>query len=182
MLHNNVFILIMKKFCFSLVMACSLLVAVLFISCDKDEPIFSNEVSKSELTTPMFLFANTQSGAEAIQRGFSFYSFTDTKVAKGTFTMGTRATLKCEGIYDWSLETGKITIGSQSTTIALVNVLGVKAYGFGSTIYIPSSNTLAGNFRTEDIFIKLNYDKARLWRALEAAKNSATGVYMDEIE
>lgn len=172
----------MKKFCFSLMMVCCLLMAVLFISCNKDEVIFSDEISKSELTTPMFLFANTQSEPDAIKRGFSFYSFTDTKVAKGTFTMGTRATLKCEGIYDWSLEKGKISIGLQSTTIALVNILGVKAYGFGSTIYIPSSNTLAGNFRTEDIFIELNYDKARLWRALEAAKNSATGVYMDEVE
>lgn len=164
-------------------MACSIFMAVSLISCGKDEPVITNEVEKSELTSPMFLFANTQSGIDAIQHGFSFYSFTDTKAAKGTFTMvGAKANLKCDGIYDWSLETGKISIGSLNTTIALVDVLGFKAYGFGSTIYIPSNNTIAGNIKAEDVFTKLHYDKARLWRTLEAAKNSSTGIYMDEVE
>ena len=164
-------------------MMCSVLMAVSLSSCNGDEPIVTDEVTKSDLTSPMFLFVNQKADLATLQNGFSFYSFTNDKAAKGTFTtMGLRPFIKCEGIYDWNVEKGKITIGSTSNTVAMVNVLGVKAYGIGATIYIPSNNTLAGNFKAEDIFTKINYDKNRLWRALEAAKANGQGVYMDEVE
>jgi hypothetical protein len=174
----------MKKFLkISLALMCCVMMGMSLASCGDDEPVLTGNVNKANLTNPMFLYVNPTSGISTIVNGFTFYSFTENRVAHGTFNMmGVRAFLKCDAIYDsWGLGNGTITIGSANASILQVNILGVKAYEINNVVYLPSNNTVAG-VKAEDIFTKLHYDKDRLWRALEAAKSNGSGVYMDEIE
>ncbi|MBQ9585013.1 MAG: hypothetical protein IJR20_03320 [Muribaculaceae bacterium] len=174
----------MKKiFKLSLALMCCIIMGMSLSSCGDDGPVLTGNVNKADLTNPMFLFLYPNSEISTIINGFTFYSFTENRVAHGTFNMmGIRPFLKCDAIYDsWNLGNGTITIGSGNASILQVNILGVKAYDINGLRYLPSNNTVA-SVKAEDIFTKIHYDKDRLWRALEAAKNNGVGVYMDEVE
>jgi len=177
----------MKKYIkFSVVLICCMIMGFSLSSCgDDDEPIISTNVTKADLTGPMFLFANPSSGITSIVNGFSFWSFSNDKAAYGKFTThGARAYLECSAIYsNWSIENGVLKLGNDiNYQMAKTSLLGVKAFAIKTQIFVPSNNTIAG-LKAEGIFTNLNYDKARLWRALEKAKASQSGgVYMDEVE
>ena len=179
---------IMKKLSFSIIAVCCMLLGFSLSSCSDDDSVLSTNVVKTDLTAPMFLFANPSpsEGIASIIKGFDFWSFNDSRAAKGRFTTkGTRAYLECSALYStWSIENGVLTVGGTSYQMTKTSVLGVTAYTIGNvtSVYFPSNNSVA-DIKAEDIFTKLNYDKSRLWRALEKAKASESGgVYMDEVE
>ncbi len=177
----------MKKFLYlSLALMCCIVLGASLTSCsDDDEPIIKSNIEKTELTTPMFLFENPQSGVvSSITNGFSFWTFTADKAAYGNLSfVGNRAVLKCSEMYNtWSLTDGRLNLGegtSYGQSIKEVNVLGVKAFTIGLKVYIPSNLSVAG-FKGESVFINLSVDKEKLWRGLEKARQDGIA-YIDEL-
>ncbi len=177
----------MKKYIFlSFVLVCTVVMGMLFSSCGDDEPIISSDFSKTELTTPMFLFEKP--GGELISslnKGFSFWSFIDNKAAYASISYvmennKSRAVLKCSELYNsWSLEDGKLILGNITHSIKKVNALGVKAFTIDLTIFIPSNLAING-YTAETIFTELDLNKSKLWQGLENAKTEGP-VYIDEL-
>ena len=162
----------MKKFRISFLTLCCVFLGLALTSCGDDEPIISSDFDPSELTTPMFLFEQPNSGiVSSIANGFSFWTFTNEKAARGSFEfIGNRAVLKCSELYNgWSLNNGKLIVSNFSYPIKKVNALGVKAFTISTTIYIPS-NLSIGDFKGESVFTNLGINKDKLWQGLERAR------------
>lgn len=171
-----------KVLLLSLSLICCVLMGISLSSCGDDEPIISSDFDSSELYTPMFLFESPSSGiASSIVNGFSFWSFTNTKAAYGTFYFsGNRAMLKCTELHSaWSLSEGKLILSNTSHNIKKVNLLGVKAFTIDLTGYIPS-NLKIGDFKGETVFTELGINKEKLWQGLEKAKAEGP-IYLDEL-
>lgn len=171
----------MNKFSITFLTFCCVILSLALTSCGDDEPILSSDFDRSELTTPMFLFEQPTNGiVSSITSGFSFWSFTSEKAARGNLEfVGNRAVLKCSELYNnWGLKDGKLMVGDFSYSIKKVNALGVKAFTIKTTIYIPS-NLSIGNFKGESIFTNLGINKEKLWQGLERARQEGA-VYVDE--
>lgn len=163
----------MKKLSFLfLAMICCLFVGLTLTACGDDDPIITNNVEKTELTTPLFLYENPGSVISSIVNGFTFWSFNGTKAAECSIMLiGTKAYLLCNRYEDsWSIANGKLTIGSSDFIVTSVNLLGVKAYMFDTKTYFPSNVKVAG-IKAEDLFTK-DFTKERLWQVIEKSKAS----------
>lgn len=150
-------------------------------SCGDDEPILSNNVEKTELTSPLFLFEKPSTDlASTIVKGFTFWSFTDDKAAECSIVyLSGKPHLRCNKYVDnWSIADGKITLGSNSSSFVKGSALGVKAYVMGTTIYFASNMNVAG-LKAEDLFTK-GYTKAQLWAVIDKAKTEAQPVPLEK--
>ena len=179
---NSIINFDMEKFLkLSLALICCVFMGMSLSSCGDDEPIISNDIQTSELTTPMFLFEQPNGAVSSIVNGFSFWTFTNEKAAYGTFALaGNRPVLKCTELYNtWTVADGKLVLGNVSHNLTKINVLGVKAYTIDLTVYIPSNLTIS-NFKAETVFTELGLNKEKLWNGLERAKQEGP-VYIDEL-
>ena len=162
-------------------MICCFAVCFSITSCGDDEPI-SKDFDKSELTNPMFLVQLTDfTKAEESKNEFWFFSFNGTKLAYAKFAVkNNRATVKSNYIYEWTLENGVLKYSNKSLDISKLSLLGIKAFTIANDTYYPSNNSIYG-VDFEEIFTKIGYDKARLWKALELSKTKGEAVYLDEV-
>ena len=164
----------MKKFSFlSLALICCIFMGMSLTACGDDDPIISNNVPKTELTTPLFLFEKpTTDLASTVVNGFTFWSFTDNKAAECSIVLvNTKPHLRCNRYEEsWNLVDGKLTIGSSNFNVTKVDVLGVKAYLFGTKTYFASNMNVVG-IKAEDLFTK-NFTKEQLWQVIDKAKAS----------
>ena len=166
----------MKKFSIlSLALICFLIMGMSLTSCGDDEPIISNNVQKTELTTPLFLWENPGTDLiGTIVNGFTFWSFNESKAAECSIILvGTKPHLLCDRYEEsWNLADGKLLLGGSSFTITKVNLefLKVRAYKFGGKTYFDSNMTVAG-VKAEDIFTK-GITKEQLWQVIEKSNVS----------
>ena len=164
----------MKKFSFlSLALICFLIMGMSLTSCGDDEPIISNNVQKTELTTPLFIYAKPSFNiADIVTKGFTFWSFNDSKAAECSIVfVNTKPHILCNQYEEsWNLADGKLQLGSTSLIVTKVNVLDVKAYMIGSKTYFASNMTVAG-VKAEDIFTK-GFTKEQLWQVIEKSNVS----------
>ena len=162
----------MKKFkIFYVVLVCCVFMGMSLVSCGDDEPLISNNVEKTELTTPLFLFEKPSTDlATTITKGFTFWSFTDDKAAECSIVfVNTKPHLRCNKyVESWNMGDGKISLGGSSNTIVKGSALGVRAYIIGTTIYFASNMNVAG-IKAEDLFTK-GYTKEQLWKIIDKAK------------
>ena len=165
----------MKKFSFlSLALICSIFMGMSLSSCGDDEPIITNDIQKSELTTPLFLFEKpSTSVADILTNGFTFWAFTENKAAECAFVfVNTKLHLRCDRYEEnWSLGNGTINLGGTGSIITRITALNVKAYMFFNKTYFASNMTVAG-VKAEDILPK-GYTREQLWQAIDNSK--ATG-------
>lgn len=164
----------MKKFSFlSLAMVCCIFMGMSLTACGGDDPIISNDIQKTELTTPLFMFEKPSTDlASTIVNGFTFWSFTDNKAAECSIVLvNTKPHLRCNRyVESWNIADGKITLGGTSSIITKVDALGVKAYMIGSKVYFASNMNVLG-IKAQDLFTK-NFTKEQLWQVIEKAKAS----------
>ena len=166
----------MKKFSIlPLALICFLIMGMSLTSCGDDEPIISNNVQKTELTTPLFIYEKPSFNiADIVTKGFTFWSFNDSKAAECSIILvGTKPHLSCKRYEEsWNLADGKLLLGGSSMTITKVNLefLKVRAYKFGGKTYFASNMTVAG-VKAEDIFTK-GFTKEQLWQVIEKSKAS----------
>ena len=142
-------------------------------ACGDDEPIISNNVQKTELTTPLFMYEKPSTDfVSAITNGFTFWSFSDNKAAECSIVLvNTKPHLRCNRYEEsWSLADGWLNIGSSNFTITKIDALGVKAYLFGNKTYFASNMSVLG-VKAEDLFTK-GFTKERLWQVINKANAS----------
>ena len=172
----------MKRLSFlSFALICSIIMGMSLTSCGDDGPVISNNVEKSELTSPLFMYEKPSTDlASTIINGFTFWSFSDSKAAECTILLvNTKPHLRCNRYENsWSLAQGNITFGSSNYNITKINALGVKAYMIGTKVYFASNLTVAG-VRAEDLFTK-GFTKERLWTVIEKAKAAGQPVPLNE--
>ena len=164
----------MKKISFlSLALICCVFMGLSLTACGDDEPIISNNVQKTELTTPLFMYEKPSTDfVSAITNGFTFWSFSDNKAAECSIVLvNTKPHLCCNRYEEsWSLADGRLNIGSSNFTITKIDALGVKAYLFGNKTYFASNMSVLG-VKAEDLFTK-GFTKERLWQVINKAKAS----------
>ncbi|MBR5638626.1 MAG: hypothetical protein IKW83_02570 [Muribaculaceae bacterium] len=165
----------MKKYLFlSLAFICCVFMGLSLTACGgDDEPIISNNIPKTELTTPLFLYEKPSTDlASTIVNGFTFWSFTDNKAAECSIVLvNTKPHLRCNRYEEsWNIADGKLSIGSSNYIINKINVLGVKAYLIGTKTYFASNMNVVG-VKAEDLFTK-NFTKEQLWQVIDKAKAS----------
>ncbi len=164
----------MKKISFlSLALICCVFMGLSLTACGDDEPIISNNVQKTELTTPLFMYEKPSTDfVSAITNGFTFWSFSDNKAAECSIVLvNTKPHLRCNRYEEsWSLADGRLNIGSSNFTITKIDALGVKAYLFGNKTYFASNMSVLG-VKAEDLFTK-GFTKERLWQVINKANAS----------
>ena len=172
----------MKRLSFlSFALIFSIIMGMSLTSCGDDGPVISNNVEKSELTSPLFMYEKPSTDlASTIINGFTFWSFTESKAADCSIVlMNTKPYLRCNRYEEsWNIADGKLTLGSTSYIVTKINALGVKAYTFGNNVYFASNMTVVG-IRAEDIFTK-GFTKERLWNVIEKAKAAGQPVPLNE--
>jgi hypothetical protein len=164
----------MKKISFlSLALICCVFMGLSLTACGDDEPIISNNVQKTELTTPLFMYEKPSTDfVSAITNGFTFWSFSDNKAAECSIVLvNTKPHLRCNRYEEsWSLADGRLNTGSSNFTITKIDALGVKAYLFGNKTYFASNMSVLG-VKAEDLFTK-GFTKERLWQVINKANAS----------
>lgn len=172
----------MKKFSFlSLALICCIFMGMSLTSCGDDDPIITNNVQKTELTTPLFMYEKPSTDlATTIVNGFTFLSFTDTKVAECSIVLvNGKPHLRCHGYEEsWNIADGKLNIGSKTFAITRAKVLGVSAYFIGTKTYFASNMSVV-NIKAEDLFTK-GFTKERLWQVIDKAHASGNPEPLNE--
>ena len=168
----------MKRFLLPLIA----LVLSLFATSCGDNPILDvKEVTKSDLTSPLFLaFDNTLD--EPVKK---ICAFNDKEAVKGTITVVSDDLLRIKSEWyftSWSYS-GKIlslTNDTEKKTYELnqVSVLGYNAISFGTTyVCVPSSNKSISGARYEDDWYSRGLNSNTFWEAIR--KSNADGASVD---
>lgn len=174
----------MKRLSFlSFALIFSIIMGMSLTSCGDDGPVISNNVEKSELTSPLFMYEKPSTDlASTIINGFTFWSFTESKAADCSIVlMNTKPYLRCNRYEEsWNIADGKLALGGSNYTITKVDLkgFGVKAFLFGNKYYFASNMTVVG-IKAEDIFTK-GFTKERLWNVIEKAKAAGQPVPLNE--
>lgn len=164
----------MKKFSFlSLALICCIFMGLSLTACGDDDPIISNDIQKTEFTTPLFMYEKPSTDfVSAIANGFTFWSFSDNKAAECSIMLvNTKPHLRCNRYEEsWSIADGRLIIGSSTFNITRVKVFSVKAYMLNNKTYFASNMSVLG-IKAEDLFTK-GFTKERLWQVIDKAKAS----------
>ncbi len=175
----------MKKSVFSFMMACCMAFGMTMTSCNGDDPIITDNVTRTDLLTPMCLCKAPTSGVDAISiaNDFEFWTFTDTKAANGSFsTKSGKVYIKCNKMSDsWNVADGRLSVESENFNLVMASFAGARAFAFNNTVYVPSNIAINGH-TLESSLVELGLSKARLWRILEKSKETGSAVYIQEVE
>lgn len=152
----------------------------LFATSCGDNPILDlKEVTKSDLTTPLFLaFDNTLD--EPVKK---IWAFNDREAAKGTITVVGDDILRisCEWYFaSWNYSGRTLSLtGDNKKTYELtqVSVLGYSGIAFGTTyVCIPSTNRGINGTRYEDDWYSRGLTDNAFWDALRKSNADVTPV------
>lgn len=159
------------------------LIAIVFslfgTSCG-DNPILDvNDVTKADLTTPLFLaFDNTLDKPTK-----KIWAFNETEAVKGTITLEGNDILRVNVDWffsSWNLANMTLTLDGEIKKyydLKQVSVLNYSAIAFGTTyVCVPSTNKGLNGVRYEDEWFNSGLTRAMFWEALHKAHTQGTSV------